>query len=146
MNESTWNKTLRLLDENELRLANMRPGAPIPSAKFWRESAHGTLGHLTACQSAWISYLRLIQDGATKGSIPINPDPYYAKAGFATKPWNELLNQFKSQRAEWQAILQTIDPCRAIQTPKRIITAQALTKRMVDHEKCHLDQLQHQEQ
>jgi hypothetical protein len=141
MTEATWKKTLLLLEENERRLASMRPSDPIPTAKFWRESAHGTLGHLTACQSAWLPYMRQIQHGATKGSIPIRPDPLYRKAGFATKPWKTLLSQFKTDRAEWRAILLSIDPTRELETPNRTLSAQSLTKRMVDHEHSHLNQL-----
>ncbi|HEY3779435.1 MAG TPA: hypothetical protein VGL56_00020 [Fimbriimonadaceae bacterium] len=100
MNETSWKKTLELFDENERRLSQMAPADPMPSAKFCRESAHRTLGHLTACQTAWIPYIRQLKEGKTRGSIPINPDPLFRKFGFGTVTWQELLNRFQKKRAE----------------------------------------------
>jgi hypothetical protein len=141
MNESSWKKTLPLFDENERRLVAMVPAQPMPTAKWCRESAHRTLGHLTACQAAWIPYLRQLREGNTHGSIPINPDPLFRKLGYSTKPWQELLEQFQKGRAEWRTILNEIDPAKEIQTPKRILSAKSLTRRMVEHEKRHIDQI-----
>ena len=142
MTADKWASLLVLFAANEKRLCNLEPTEPIFSARFWRESAHGTLGHLTACQSAWLPLLRMIRDGQKKGKVEIRPDPLYTKLGFKSKDWSEILKQFKKERAEWRKLLREINLDQELTTPYRVLSARTLTKRLVDHEKRHLDDLQ----
>lgn len=141
MTESAWANTLLAFEETPRRFSEMKRSAPMPSAKLCRESAHRTLGHLTACQASWIELIRQIRNGAVTGSVRINPDPLFRKLAFDRKPWGELLERFVQERAEWRELLQQIDLNQEIKTPRRIYTAQSLTKRMVEHEIRHLAQL-----
>jgi len=141
LNDSAWTTTQRRFEETERRLRAFPPAEPMPSAKLCRESAHRTLGHLTACQAAWLPLMRQIKDGASQGAIPINPDPLFRKLGFSQLDWQVLLDRFVSERSEWRALLSQVDLEWQIMTPRRVHSAQTLTKRMVDHEKRHLDQI-----
>jgi len=141
MTDVAWKKTLLILDENEARVRAMPPAEPAPMALWCRESPHRTLGHLTACQAAWLPLMLQIQAGATHGTIVTNPDPLYTKLGFKARPWSLLIGQFVSERAQWREILSRIDPTLEIQTSRRVHSAQTLTRRMVEHEKRHLDAL-----
>jgi uncharacterized damage-inducible protein DinB len=141
MTQSTWKRVLFLFEKNQEAILDMEPGEPALTAKYCRESAHRTLGHLTACQAAWLSLMRQLRDGAASGSVPIHPDPLFRKLGFGTTPWDELVERFVSDRAEWRSILERVDLNRPITTPRRTYSAQSLTKRMVEHEMRHLDDL-----
>ena len=141
MTDDRWRIVLDLFDENERRIIALKPMPPVARAKFWRESAHGTLGHLTACQAAWLPLLRMIRDGEKKGAVAIRPDPLYTRLGFHDANWDEILKRFKKERKEWRLVLNEVDQNKELQTPTRILTAQTLTKRMVDHERRHLDDL-----
>lgn len=142
MTEATWRNTVQLLGHNLDRFQRMASEPPAPRAKFCRESPHRTLGHLTACQAAWLPVMRHLRNGDARAVIPINPDPLFRKMHFNVAPWQELLGRFESDRAEWRQILAEIDPTRQTQSMKRTWSAQTLTKRMVDHEHRHLDDLQ----
>ena len=139
MTNSSWQRLLLLFDENERVITGMKPSEPAPSAKFCGDSAHRTLGHLTACQSAWLPLMSALRSGESKGSIPINPDPLFRKLGYETLSWNSLVERFVADRAEWRELLQEIDLSLEIQTPRRVWSPQTLIKRMVEHEKNHLN-------
>jgi len=141
MTQAAWEELLTLFDENEKRILKLAPTGPISNAKFWRDSAHGTLGHLTACQAAWLPLMVMLEQGLAKGSVAIRPDPLYTKLGFAREDWAVILRRFKKERAEWRRILNRIDVSQEITTPVRTHSAQTLTKRLVAHEKRHLDDL-----
>jgi uncharacterized damage-inducible protein DinB len=141
MTEANWKSTLLQFEENERRLAKMKPAEPMPSAEWCRESVHRTLGHLTACQSAWLPLMQHLRDGKEQASVSIHPNALFAKLGFSIAPWNALLKQFKSERKQWQSILSEIDIHREIHTPRRSWTAQTLTWRLVEHERRHIDQV-----
>ena len=141
MTQAAWEELLSLFDENERRILKLQRGEPVAKATFWRDSAHGTLGHLTACQSAWLPLLKMLDQGLVKGSVAIRPDPLYTKFCFGREDWDVILKQFKKERAEWRRILKRIDVTAEITTPVRTHTAQTLTKRLVSHEKRHLDDL-----
>lgn len=111
----------------------------VGPVQFWRESSHRSLGHLTACQAAWLPLMMQIRAGETNGSISINPDPLFTKLGLAVWKWEELVERFVSDRVEWRSVVNETDVTRTLQTSRRIWTAQLLTKRLVDHEKRHLD-------
>lgn len=84
--------------------------------------------------------MRQIREGAATGSMPITPNLLFSKQRFATRPWTILLEQFNRERSEWRALLDCCDLSREFRI-QRTYTAQTLTKRMVEHEKRHLDQL-----
>ena len=141
MTEATWQKELLLFEENQERILKMDPAEPMPSAQWCRDSSHFTLGPLTSCQTAWLPLMVQLLDGKSTGFISINPNPLFTKLRFATTPWEELVERFVSERAVWRQILGEIDVTREIRTPKRIWTAPLLTRRLVEHEKRHLDDL-----
>jgi hypothetical protein len=141
MTEATWKRMLVLFEENERRFADMAPAPAMPKAKLCRESSHRTLGHLTACQAAWLPLMQQLRAGEPRGSVPINPDPLFTKLGFSTAAWETLLGRFLSERGEWRSILQQVDLDLEIRTVRRVHTARTLTKRLVEHEKRHLDNL-----
>lgn len=141
MSEAEWQRIVSLFEENERRIKQLKPAVANSAAKFWRESAHGTLGHLTACQAAWLPILKMMEEGLAKGSVAIRPDPLYTKLGFNTEDWAVILKRFKKERSEWRRVLEQIDLMHELKTPTRVLTAQTLTKRLVDHEKRHLDDL-----
>lgn len=141
MTGSTWDNALQLLEQNLEQLQGMEPAPAAPKAKFCRESAHRTLGHLTACQAAWLPIMRHLRNGDPRARIPINPDPLFRKRGFSTTPWGDLLSRFEVDRTEWRQILSEVVPTSETRTVKRLWSAQTLTKRLVDHEKRHLDDL-----
>ena len=141
MSDAAWKKTLLGLEENQSCLIGMEPSEPMPSAKLCRESPHRTLGHLTACQAAWISVMRGLRDGQSRAVVPINPDPLYRKLGFSSLAWRVHLDRFNSDRDEWGLILKQVDVSQEIQTRKRTYSAQTLTKRMVEHERRHLEDI-----
>jgi hypothetical protein len=85
--------------------------------------------------------MRGLRDGASRGSVPVNPDPLYRKLGFGMAAWGDLLDQFVRDRGEWRGILEQIEPEREIPTARRVYSAQSLTRRMVEHEKRHIEQL-----
>lgn len=85
--------------------------------------------------------MRQIRDRAEKATIPINPDPLFRNLRFAVTPWQELLERFLGERDEWRRLLGEVDVARETRTTKRVYSAQTLTKRLVDHEKRHLDDL-----
>ncbi len=142
MTNSTWQKQLSLFEENRDRILKMDAFEPMPNAKWCRESPHHTLGHIVSCQAAWMPLMVQLHAGETTGSISINPDPLFTKLQLATTPWEELVNRLVSERMEWRKILEDIDVEQEIKTTKRIWTAQLLTRRLVKHEKRHLDDLQ----
>ena len=82
--------------------------------------------------------MRALRDGKTKGSISINPNPLFTQLGFEKASWETLVERFVADRAEWRRILEQVDLTQELQTPRRIWSAQTLTKRMVEHEKNHL--------
>lgn len=139
--DTTWQRLRELLDSNLVTFAQMDPAEPMPTAKWCRESPHRTLGHLTSCQSAWLPLMRQLRDGAERGSIPINPDPLFLKLGFASLSWEDLLEQFRAQRREWTEIVDSVAKDREIQTARRIWNVRTLTRRLVLHERKHLDDL-----
>jgi hypothetical protein len=85
--------------------------------------------------------MRQLQDGAVRGSIPIRPDPLYTKLGFAVAPWESLLARFVADREDWRGVLSKVDVTRELKTSTAMHSAQTLTKRLVTHEKRHLDDL-----
>ena len=141
MTDETWKKTLALLDENERRIKKLPAADPIPSAELCKDSPHLTLGHLTSCQAAWLVLMRAIRDGKSKASLPLRPNPLYTKLGFGTAEWKHLRKRFIAERAEWRSLLQEVKVAKELLTERRTWTAQLLTKRLVDHEKHHLDTL-----
>lgn len=141
MSEAEWQRVLSLFEDHERRIKKMEMALPVRAAKFWRESAHGTLGHLTACQAAWLPLLKMMEEGLIKGSVAIRPDSLYTKLDFKNEDWAIISKRFKKERAEWRRILKHVDVTHELKTPTRILTAQSLTKRLVDHEKRHLDDL-----
>ncbi len=141
MTEATWAKILLLFDENHERIQGMEPAPVVRSVKFWRESQHRTIGHLTACQAAWLPIMRALREGSAKAVVPIRPDPLFTKLGFGALPWDALVTRFNADRNEWHEILGQIDVTSQTQLPTRTHSAQSLTKRMVEHEKRHLDDL-----
>jgi hypothetical protein len=136
-----WQNLLVKLRENQVVLKSMQPHDPMPEAKFCRESPHRTLGHLTACQIAWFPLLKQIQEGDSRGSIPIHPYTLFENQRFSTASWHELISLYEKGREEWKAILNDIDLRQEIRTAKRIWTPQTLTKRLVEHETNHLRDL-----
>ena len=141
MREVKWKNLLGKLKENQVVLTSMQPHDPMPNAKYCRESPHRTLGHLTACQIAWLPLLKQIQSCDPKGSIPIHPYTLFENRRFSTASWDELISLYEKGREEWIAILNDIDLRQEIQTAKRIWTPQTLTKRLVEHETNHLRDL-----
>ena len=141
MTAETWTRTLAQFEENLDCLVKMEPALPDSSAKLCRESAHRTLGHLTACQSAWLPLMQQLSEGKPTGSIPINPDPLFRKLGYETEAWEPIFDRFIADRSLWRDLIEQVDVTATIQTTKRLYSAQTLTKRMVDHEKTHLDAL-----
>lgn len=141
MTEKMWRSLLTLLDENEERIKNLPVAQPIPKAQLCRESAHLTLGHLTSCQAAWLPLMRFIRDGQTKGRVAIRPNPLYTKLGFKTAEWIAMRDRFIAERAEWRSLLAEVDLNAELQTETRIWNAKTLTRRLVEHEKGHLDGL-----
>ena len=139
MTNASWQKILLLFEESEKVVKGMHPLEPTPEAKVCNESAHFTLGHLTSCQSAWLPLIRALQNGETNGSIPINPNPLFTKLGYERAPWETLVERFVADRAEWRRILEQVDLNHELLTSKRIWSAQTLTKRMVEHERNHLN-------
>jgi hypothetical protein len=139
--DATWERIIQLFESNERRLAEMPSSEPVSRVTYWRESPHRTLGHLTACQAAWLPIMRQLLEGAEKGSVPIRPDPLFTKLGLAAWAWEQLLERYRQDRAEWGSILHEVDPAREIQGASRVLTTRTLTKRLVDHERSHLDQL-----
>lgn len=79
--------------------------------------------------------------GHDRGDLPINPDPLYAKHSFKSLSWQIILSQFLVERAEWRELLDKVDLIREIHTLKRAYTLQTFTKRMIEHEQRHLDDL-----
>ena len=138
MTNDSWQRIVRLLEENEKIIAEMTPFEPTPNAKVCSESAHFALGHLTSCQVAWLPLMRALRDGAKKRSIPMNPNPLFTKLGFASLAWEVLVERFVTDRLEWRNILEHVDISQELQTSRRVWTAQTLTKRMVEHENGHL--------
>jgi hypothetical protein len=138
MTDAQWEKARRLFEDNQAFLQRMPPADPIPSAVLCRESAHRTLGHLVACQAAWLPIVHAIREGALEVTIPINPDPLYRKSGFNALPWASLLERFIADREEWRETLDRIDVRAEVRTPRRTYSAQTLTGRMVEHERRHL--------
>lgn len=141
MTEVKWKNLLDKLRANQFVLNSMQPHDPMPVAKFCRESPHRTLGHLTACQIAWLPLLKQIQSGDPKGSIPIHPYTLFENQRFSTASWDELISLYEKGREEWISILNDINLRQEIQTAKRIWTPQTLTKRLVEHETNHLRDL-----
>ena len=142
MTEVKWKNLFCKLKENQVVLTSMQPHDPMPNAKYCRESPHRTLGHLTACQIAWLPLLKQIQRGDPKGSLS-NHDPLtlFENQRFSTASWDELISLYEKGREEWIAILNDIDLRQEIQTAKRTWTPQTLTKRLVEHERNHLLQI-----
>jgi hypothetical protein len=138
MTKETWTRALVQLDISLATLKRVVPAEPMPRAHLCIESLHRTLGHLTSCQAAWIPILRAIAEGKSETAIPIHPNPLFSKLGFATTPWHDLLARFESERVEWKALLANVDISQPIKTPKRVYTAQNLTRRVTEHEKNHL--------
>lgn len=139
MTNASWQKILLLFEKSEEIITGMKPSEPTPKAKLCRESAHYTIGHLTSCQSAWLPLIRALQKGETKGSLPINPNPLFTKLGFEKAPWEDLVERFVADRAEWRQLLEQVDLSLELKTSRRVWSAQTLTKRMVEHEKRHLE-------
>lgn len=141
MTDLAWQNVLALLETNEQRILKMTAAGPVCRVSFWRESPHRTLGHLTACQAAWLPLMRALSDGAWTSAVPIRPDPLFTKLGFGSWSWESLCERFSVDRREWIEILGRIDVAREAHTPTRIYSAQTLTRRMVMHEHSHLEQL-----
>jgi len=137
-----WPAVLELFEANERRLVLLGPAEPMPEAEFCRESAHRTLGHLTACQVAWLPLLHRIRDGAASGRVALHPLRLYDHLGFATTPWTELLERFATDRREWRELLNVIDLDHPLKTPTKVLTARTLTEKLVQHEAMHLQELQ----
>ena len=141
MTEVKWKNLFCKLKENQVVLTSMQPHDPMPNAKYCRESPHRTIGHLTACQIAWLPLLKQIEKGDSKGSIPIHPYTLFDDQNFSIASWDELISLYEKGREEWIAILNDIDLRQEIQTSKRTLTPQTLTKRLVEHETNHLRDL-----
>jgi hypothetical protein len=141
MTEVKWKNLLGKLRANQVALTSMQPHDPMPDARFCRESPHRTLGHLTACQIAWLPLLKQIQSGDSNGSIPIHPYTLFDNQNFRTASWEELLSLFSMGRQDWISILNNVDLQQEIQTTKRTWTPQTLTKRLAEHEMTHLQQI-----
>ncbi len=141
MTEVKWKNLLGKLRANQVVLTSMQAHDPMPVAKFCRESPHRTLGHLTACQIAWLPLLKQIQSGDPKGSIPIHPYTLFENQGFGTASWHELISRYAKGREDWIALVIIVDPRQEIKTAKRTWTLQTLTKRLVEHEINHLREI-----
>ena len=142
MTDQLWQHCMTLLRENQERFEKMRPADPMPKAQWCRESPHRTLGHLTSCQTAWLPILRAIRDEQVQVVIAIHPNPLFRKMKFGSSSWAELLKRFQDERAEWHAILQSADLNREVRTQTKSYTAKSLSRRLVEHEKRHLDDLE----
>lgn len=86
INDAGRAKVMHLFEDNLRRILVMPPFPPVERVTLWRESPHRTLGHLTACQAAWLPLMRCIREGSPTGSIEIRPDPLFTKLGFAKMP------------------------------------------------------------
>lgn len=137
MSEKQWAEIWSDFKSNLQTITSMPPAEPIPTASFCRESRHLMLGHLTACQAAWLPILR----GLNKGSEHVNvehPNALYAAKGLGNIPWQELLAAFTQDRTEWQMLVESVDPLRPIKTQTKSYTSRQLTRRLVLHESQHL--------
>ena len=141
MTEVKWKNLLAKLEENQFALTSMQTHDPMPEAMYCRESPHRTIGHLTACQIAWLPLLKQIQSGDSNGSIPIHPYTLFDDQNFSTTPWEDLIDLFSKGREDWISILNSVDLQQEIRTSKRTWTPQTLTKRLVEHERTHLRQI-----
>ncbi|MBS1724733.1 MAG: DinB family protein [Armatimonadetes bacterium] len=136
-----WEEILTLFGENERRIRALSPAPAMPGAEFCRQSQHRTLGHLTACQQAWLPLMRRIKEEAPRGAVAVHPLRLYDQLGYATAGWALLMERFCKDRAEWGDLLRAVDLDRPLKTPTRLHTARTLTEKLVRHESRHMDEL-----
>lgn len=136
-----WQEVLQRFEDNERSLASLPASEPMPEAQFCRESAHRTLGHLAACQTAWLPVLRAIRQGAVRVPAVEHPHRLFERTGAANAPWCVLLETFLAERSEWRALLESVDLDHAVKTGDRFHTAKTLTEKLVRHEAKHLEDL-----
>jgi hypothetical protein len=139
-----WGEVLAAFDDNEARILAQEPAEPMPEAEFCRQSPHRTLGHLTACQVAWLPLMRKIRDEAPMGNVAVHPLRLFEQLGYATMPWPDLMERFIEDRREWRRLLAEVDLERPLKLPARVHTAKTLTEKLVRHELGHLDDLEAQ--
>lgn len=125
------------------RVANWALEEPNPGAKRCSESRHRTLGHLRAAQETWLQVVRILteREGA-KVSLP-HPWRLFDDHHYATLPWQEHRERYLSDRNAWIELLTNPDVnWDATGTLKRKpVSIRSLTKRLLDHERVHVDGL-----
>lgn len=135
--ELGWAEIMSAFERNLEAILGLPNAEPMPEARFCRESLHLMLGHLTACQSAWLP----IMSGLARGDDVIevdHPVRLYRKTGLASASWDALMARFTSDRTEWRDLLNRTDPDCSIKTQTKAYTKRQLTRRLVLHEAAHL--------
>ena len=141
MTDSDWKEILGLFEANEEQVSKMERCEPDPTVEYCRESQHRTLAHFAACHIAWLPLLNRIENGEAKGRLRWSPHQLFRNENYCLKAWDELMSEFNDGRSRWRSLLQQIDLDHEIEIAKRMWTAKSLTKRLVVHEKGHLDDL-----
>ncbi len=132
-----WPAIHALLEANLTVIWGLPPAEPMPKAEFCRESVHRMLGHLTACQMAWLPILRALDAGEPHVEAE-HPVKLYKRLKLAEKQWPELLCRFEEDRSEWQRLVDQVDPERTVKTQSKSYDTRMLTRRLVLHESAHL--------
>src|SRR5689334_12943365 len=101
MDELEWRKIQTSFATTLERFDAMRPFPIVEKDALWNESPHLTLGHLTACQIAWLPVLQQIDAGAEKARVKTHPNKLYVDLGFGQASWTDLLDRFRGDRKNW---------------------------------------------